>query len=190
MRGVIDPMYEPNPDFERLRRTLFCEEPDRVPTAELYVDRPAKEGFLGEPVDTLPQSIEFYRAAGYDYYGLRFSYEEDDIATLKAFSSLLLLPLLYLVVAIAIGMLAGFWWGVLLLVVLPFSFLISVRLIEAEIGLLLSMVSVLRLARLGREVEDLRETRAELVQRIRDRVERSVDPGMDRIFTSEDFNTP
>lgn len=70
-------MFEPNPDFDRLRRTLFCEEPDRVPTAELYVDRPAKEGFLGEPVDTLPQSIKFYHAAGYDYYGLRFSYVDD-----------------------------------------------------------------------------------------------------------------
>jgi glycerol-3-phosphate O-acyltransferase/dihydroxyacetone phosphate acyltransferase len=120
--------------------------------------------------------------------GERFSYEEDDIATLKAFSSLLLLPLLYLVIAIAIGMLAGFWWGVLLLVVLPFSFLISVQLIEAEIGLLLSMISVLRLARLGREVEDLREVRADLVQRIRERVEKSADPNLERIFTSADFN--
>ncbi len=70
-------MFEPNPDFGRLRRTLLCQEPDRVPTAELYVDRPAKEGFFGEPVDSLSKSIEFYRAAGYDYYGLRFSYADD-----------------------------------------------------------------------------------------------------------------
>jgi glycerol-3-phosphate O-acyltransferase/dihydroxyacetone phosphate acyltransferase len=122
--------------------------------------------------------------------GERFSYEEDDIATLKAFSSLLLLPVLYLAIALAIGMLAGFWWGVLLLIVLPFSFLASVRLIEAEIGLLLSMVSVLRLAWLGREVENLRETRGGLVQRIRERVEESADPNLERIFTSEDFNAP
>lgn len=69
--------FEPNPDFERLRRTLLCEEPDRVPTAELYVDRPAKEGLVGESIDTLPDSIRFYHAAGYDFYGLRFSYADD-----------------------------------------------------------------------------------------------------------------
>ena len=122
--------------------------------------------------------------------GERFSYEQDDIATLKAFSAIFLLPLLYLTTALAVGMLAGFWWGIALLVILPFSFFASVRLIEAEIGLILSMVSILRLTRLGREVEDLRETRADLVRRIRDRVERRVDPGMERIFTREDFGTP
>ena len=120
--------------------------------------------------------------------GDKFSYEQDDIATLKAFSAIFLLPLLYLATALVIGMLAGFWWGVALLIVLPFSFFASVRLIEAEIGLMLSMLSILRLTRLGREVDDLRETRADLVRRIRDRVERKVDPGMERIFTSDDFS--
>ena len=121
--------------------------------------------------------------------GERFSYEQDDIATLKAFAAIFLLPLLYIITAIAIGMVAGFWWGVALLIALPFSFFVSVRLIEAEVGLMLSMLSVLRLARLGREVEDLRQTRADLVERIRNRVERKVDPGMERIFTSDDFGT-
>ncbi len=65
------------PDFERLRKALLCEEPDRVPTAELYIDRPAKEALVGAPVDTLEKSIRFYEAAGYDYYGLRFSYVDD-----------------------------------------------------------------------------------------------------------------
>lgn len=120
--------------------------------------------------------------------GERFSYEQDDVATLKAFATLLLLPLLYLVIAISIGMTAGFWWGVALLVVLPLSFFVSVLLIEAEVGLLMSMVSVVRLTRLGREVEDLRATRADLVQRIRARVERKVTPDMERIFTGEDFS--
>lgn len=121
--------------------------------------------------------------------GERFSYEQDDIATLKAFAAIFLLPLLYVITAIAIGMVAGFWWGVALLIALPFSFFVSVRLIEAEVGLMLSMLSVLRLARLGREVEDLRQTRADLVERIRNRVEQKVDPGMERIFTSEDFGS-
>ena len=112
-----------------------------------------------------------------------------DIATLHAFSAIFQLPLLYLATAIAVGMIAGFWWGLALLVVLQFSFYASVRLIEAEIGLMLSMLSILRLTRLGREVEDLRQTRADLVQRIRDRVANKVDPGMKRIFSSEDFGS-
>jgi hypothetical protein len=122
--------------------------------------------------------------------GERFSYEQDDIATLKAFSTIFLLPLLYLVIAISIGIMAGAWWGFALLIVLPLSFFVSVRLIEAEIGLLMSMLAVVRLARLGREVEDLRSTRADLVRRIRDRVEQRIEPGMERIFTSDDFSAP
>ena len=122
--------------------------------------------------------------------GERFSYEQDDIATLKAFSTIFLLPLLYLVIAISIGIMAGAWWGFALLIVLPLSFFVSVRLIETEIGLLMSMLAVVRLARLGPEVEDLRSTRADLVQRIRDRVEQRIEPGMERIFTSDDFSAP
>jgi len=119
--------------------------------------------------------------------GERFSYEMDDIATLKVFSTILLLPLLYLAVALAVGLWLGFWWGVALFIVLPFSFLASVRVIEAEVGLLLSMYSLLRLTRLGREIEDLRTIRVDLVRRIRDRVERHSDPDTQRIFTNEDF---
>jgi hypothetical protein len=54
----------------------------------------------------------------------------------------------------------------------------------------MSMLSIVRLTRLGREVEDLRSTRADLVQRIRARVEQKVEPGMERIFTGEDFSAP
>ena len=119
--------------------------------------------------------------------GERFSYEQDDIATLKTFVAVLLLPLLYIGIAITIGLTAGMWWGVALLVLLPLSFVASVHMIEAEIGLLYSMLAVVRLARLGPEIEDLQATRSDLVQRIRDRVERRVDTNTDRIFTSEDF---
>ena len=120
--------------------------------------------------------------------GERFSYEMDDVATLKVFSTILVLPLLYLAVSVTVGMQFGFWWGIALFVGLPFSFLASVRLVEAEVSLVMSMLSILRLARLGRELEDLRTTRADLVKRIRDRVERFVDADVDRIFTSEDFS--
>ena len=120
--------------------------------------------------------------------GERFSYEMDDVATLKVFSTILVLPLLYLAVSVTVGMQFGLWWGIALFVGLPFSFLASVRLVEAEVSLVMSMLSILRLARLGGELKDLRITRADLVKRIRDRVERVVDADVDRIFTSEDFS--
>jgi 1-acyl-sn-glycerol-3-phosphate acyltransferase len=122
--------------------------------------------------------------------GERFSYEMDDIATLKVFSTMLLLPLLYTVVAVIVGLEFGLWWALLTLVALPFSFFASVRLLEAEAGLFTSMQSLLRLARLGAEVDDLRATRVELATMVREAVERRVDPDMPRMFTGEDFASP
>ena len=119
--------------------------------------------------------------------GERFSYEEDDIATLKVLATILLLPLLYLAIAILVGFYAGPWWALLAMVALSFSFVASVRLLEAEAGLLLSVMSILRLKRLGANVDELRATRADLVEKIRKLVDRSVDPETPRIFTPDDF---
>ena len=119
--------------------------------------------------------------------GERFSYEQDDIATLKVLATILLLPLLYLLVAILVGINAGPWWALLVIVALSFSFVASVRLLEAEAGLLLSMLSILRLTRLGSDVDDLRATRADLVRKIRERVDRKIDADTQRIFTQDDF---
>ncbi|MCH9026374.1 MAG: 1-acyl-sn-glycerol-3-phosphate acyltransferase [Proteobacteria bacterium] len=120
--------------------------------------------------------------------GDRFSYEMDDIATLKVFSTILLLPLLYLLIAIVVGINFGFWWAFVAVIALTFSFFASVRLIEAEVGLVVSMLSVLRLTRLGSEIDDLRATRAVLVGKIRALVNRLVDPDMPRLFTDKDFS--
>jgi len=122
--------------------------------------------------------------------GERFSYEMDDIATLKVFSTMLLLPLLYAFVAMIVSFKFGLWWALFALFALPLSFFASVRLMEAEAGLFTSMQSLLRLARLGAEVDDLRATRAELATMVRDVVERRVDPELPRLFTSADFATP
>jgi glycerol-3-phosphate O-acyltransferase/dihydroxyacetone phosphate acyltransferase len=119
--------------------------------------------------------------------GERFSYEQDDIATLKVLSTILLLPLLYLVIAILVGINIGPWWALLAIVALSFSFIASVRLLEAEAGLLLSMLSVLRLTRLGSDVDDLRATRANLVSKIRERVDQAIDADTQRMFTQDDF---
>lgn len=122
--------------------------------------------------------------------GERFSYEMDDVATLKVIATILLLPLIYLLIAVVVGLYFGGWWALAAMVTLSFSFIASVRIIEAEAGLLMSMLSVFRLARLGSEVEDLRATRAVLVNTIRGMVDRNVDPTMPRMFTHGDFNHP
>jgi len=58
---------EPKPDFERYLTALHCQEPDRVPLGDWHVDPLVKEAFLGRPVDSLGDLIEFWRLAGYDF---------------------------------------------------------------------------------------------------------------------------
>jgi len=119
--------------------------------------------------------------------GEKFSYEMDDVATLKVFATILLLPVMYTGIAIFVGFSFGFWWALLAIIGLTLSFSASVRLVEAEAGLLVSMMSILRLARLGSELDQLRTTRKALVSKIRARVDRTVDPDTPRMFTDEDF---
>jgi 1-acyl-sn-glycerol-3-phosphate acyltransferase len=119
--------------------------------------------------------------------GERFSYEMDDVATLKVFSTILLLPVIYVAAAILTGNAFGWMWGVVVLLVLPFSFFASVKILEAEAGLISSVVSLQRMLRFGDDMDRLGGTRAALVERIRDRVERQADPALERIFTRDDF---
>jgi uroporphyrinogen decarboxylase len=65
-----------DPDFARLRRVLMLEgEPDRVPNAELHVDWQIKQAFLGHPIRTVQDDVDFWYRAGYDYIYLRANYE-------------------------------------------------------------------------------------------------------------------
>ena len=64
------------------------------------------------------------------------------------------------------------------------------RLLEAEASLFNSILGLLRLTRLGSEVEDLRATRAALVNKVRMRVEQRADPDLERMFTTQDFKQP
>ena len=121
------------------------------------------------------------------WVGERFSYEYDDVATLKVFATILLLPFLYLLIAVFVGVNFGAGWALLAMIALTFSFFMSVRLIEAEAGLLYSLLSLVRLTRLGQELEDLRATRAGLVVRVRELANRFADPDVPRIFTDDDF---
>jgi glycerol-3-phosphate O-acyltransferase/dihydroxyacetone phosphate acyltransferase len=120
--------------------------------------------------------------------GEHFSYEMDDVATLKVFATILLLPIMYIAIAIFVGLNYGPWWAIAAILALSFSFFASVRLIEAEAGLLMSMMSVLRLSRLGSDIDELRELRATLVNTVRKLADRLADPNMQRLFTEKDFN--
>ncbi len=121
--------------------------------------------------------------------GERFSYEMDDVATLKVFATIMLLPLLYILIAIVIAANFGIGWALLAVVGLVFSFYSSMRLMEAETSLFVSILSLMRLARLRSDVEALRKQRAELVQMIRGLTDERAPEDMDRMFTREDFSS-
>ena len=55
-------------DFQRLKRTLLCQQPDYVPVMELQIDPPTPERILGRKIETLSDKIDFWKTAGYDYY--------------------------------------------------------------------------------------------------------------------------
>jgi 1-acyl-sn-glycerol-3-phosphate acyltransferase len=121
------------------------------------------------------------------YVGDRFSYEEDDIATLKVFASMALLPILYLLAAFLIGSYFGMVWAIAAVVGLTISFSASIWVIEAQATLLASMVSILRRTRLRAEIENLHATRADLVEKVRQMVDRGYDLDEPRMFSEQDF---
>lgn len=69
------PAFEPQPDYRRFVDTMWRRKTDRVPIAEIGVDMPIKEKFLGKPVRDVKTDVEFWLRAGYDYIYLRPDYE-------------------------------------------------------------------------------------------------------------------
>jgi len=57
---------QPNPDYTRLITTLWGGQADRVPLLELIVDLEMKAAYLGRPITSVADEIEFWRQAGYD----------------------------------------------------------------------------------------------------------------------------
>jgi len=121
--------------------------------------------------------------------GERFSYEQDDIATLKVFAAITLLPLLYIVVAFLIGNYFGTVWAIIAVLGLTISFSASIWVIEAQATLLASMVSILRRTRLRAEIENLQARRLSLVEQVRELADRFSDPDKPRLFSDQDFST-
>ncbi len=60
------------PDFRnRLLKTILCEgEADRVPIMEAGIAQPIKERFLGRPILSIEDEIQFWASAGYDFIPL------------------------------------------------------------------------------------------------------------------------
>ena len=59
------------PDFRRLETALWCKEPDFVPLVELGIAKSIKENYLGRPVVSLQDEIDFSAKAGYDFIKLQ-----------------------------------------------------------------------------------------------------------------------
>ena len=57
------------PDFENFMIALNCEEPKRVPLGDYSVDPILIDQFMGKPVRTLKEQVEFRVAAGFDFIG-------------------------------------------------------------------------------------------------------------------------
>ena len=123
------------------------------------------------------------------FVGERFSYEQDDIATLKVFATVAFLPILYLLAAFFIGNYFGTVWAIVAVAGLTISFSASIWVIEAQATLLASMVSILRRTRLRAEIEYLQARRQKLVEQVRQLANRFADPVKPRLFTNQDFAT-
>lgn len=53
--------------FDRFLTAIHRQEPDRVPHGEIAVDAEIKEAFLGRPLRSIQDEIDFAAAAGYDF---------------------------------------------------------------------------------------------------------------------------
>lgn len=120
--------------------------------------------------------------------GERFSYETDDVATLKVFAAVAVLPLLYVVAAFLIGNYFGLGWALFAVLVLAISFSTSLWIIEAQASLLASMISILRRTRLRAEIEDLQDTRRQLVTTVRGLANKFASRDKPRIFSDEELS--
>ena len=121
--------------------------------------------------------------------GKRLSYDMDDIATIKVFATMLIAPLTYVLVSIIVGSFFGVGWAIATFVILALTFFATTAVLALETSVLVSILSVFRLARLRNDVAELRATRQRLVGQIRALVDKHVEPGVERVFTSGDFGS-
>ena len=122
--------------------------------------------------------------------GSRFSYDFDDIATLKLVTAVPVLLSTYVIVTILAGMGFGWVWAIAALLLLPASFFATLFVFQKQAQLLISIRGLLRLARLSGDIETLIARREALVTAVRTAVDRYADPAIRRIFDARDFSSP
>ena len=121
--------------------------------------------------------------------GSWFSYDVDDIATLKVTTAVPVLIATYTLLAVWVGVAFGWGWAMLAMILLPTSFFATLFVLEKQAQLLVSIRSVLRLAWLRGDIEALVDERKKLVASVRAAVDRYKDPAVRRIFDASDFGS-
>ena len=119
--------------------------------------------------------------------GTRFSYDVDDIATLKVTTAVPVLLSAYALLSLAAGVVFGWGWAVLVMLLLPASCFAALFVLEKQAQLLASIRGIFRLASLSRDIEALSARRKQLVNAVRAAVDRYADPTIRRIFDAPDF---
>ena len=122
--------------------------------------------------------------------GSRFSYDIDDIATLKLVTAVPVLLSTYALGTIMAGVGFGWVWALAALLLLPVSFFATLFVFEKQAQLVISIRSLFRLAHLSGDVEALVARREALVTAVRAAVDRYADPAIRRIFDARDFGDP
>ncbi len=119
--------------------------------------------------------------------GSRFSYDFDDIATLKVATAVSILLLVYLGLTVTVGVGIGWGWAIVAVLLLPASLFATLFVLEKQAQLLASMLSVFRFARLSGDIEALEARRKKLVTAVRKVADSYADPTVRRIFDKPDF---
>ena len=116
-----------------------------------------------------------------------YSYDVDDIATLKVTTAVPILLATYTLATVAAWIALGWVWAVLATLLLPVSLFATLFVLEKQAQLLVSIRTVFRLAWLRGEIDALVEERNKLVTAVRIAVDRYADPRIRRIFDASDF---
>ena len=118
-----------------------------------------------------------------------YSYDVDDIATLKVTTAVPILLAAYTLITIWVGMAFGWAWAILAVLLIPVSLFATLFVLEKQARLLVSIRSVFRLAWLRGDIEALGDERKKLVTAVRTAVDRYADPRIRRIFDASDFGS-
>ena len=117
-----------------------------------------------------------------------YSYDVDDIATLKVSTAVPILLVAYTLATVAVGLAFGWIWALLAVLLVPISLFATLFVLEKQARLLVSIRTVFRLAWLRSDIEALASERQELVNEVRTAIDRYADPRIRRIFDASDFS--